>query len=342
MASNAQKELKKELDYSAFLKSIEPYSSVGITAPAGADGDSVGTQSSLYDMIKGQFPQKTVRIINEEPCPVRYRFMELSPQFEVSEDILKADPKTWPEVMICVDGGATRIGEDTTKLWNAAKIRGQVDHHAIGTEVPYQFRLYDPEAAATTEIIFKMYKALGVKMTPRVAQAIYVGLIFDTGMFKHSNTRPETMRIGAELLEVGFDHTTTAEKGMLIRSASALQMLKSVLNSMATDSNGRYVWGVLDYQSFIQSKGDSDDREGIIDALFLVRDCEIAAFYFEKKPGDWKISFRARGQWNVAALAQSLSSHGGGHIKAAGCSLSGNREQILQRCHEAVKTLLRT
>jgi len=73
--------------------------------------------------------------------------------------------------------------------------------------------------------------------------------------------------------------------------------------------------------------------------LFLTDRCEIAGFYFEKNPGEWKISFRSRGH-NVAQLAQSLNAQGGGHTAAAGCNLSGPQEKVLDICHRGVKAVL--
>jgi len=328
------------LDFEAFWHALKPFSNIALTAPAGADGDSVGTQTSMRELILQAYPNKEVRIINEEPCPIRYQFLKQSKHFEVSETVLKSPQTTWPDLMICVDGGAPRIGPDTTKLWNHSKQRAQIDHHALGGNGDtYNFRLYDPEAAATVEIVFGLIKKLGLKLTPDVAQSIYVGLIFDTGMFKHSNTRPSTMRIGAELLETGFNHTKTAEESMMIRSEGAFQMLKAVLARAVFDLQGRYVWTVLDYDSFQKAGGDSDDREGLIDQIFLTKNCEIAAFYFEKKPNDWKISFRSRAK-DVASLARSLNPEGGGHIQAAGCSLSGPENQVLSVCHLAVSKIL--
>lgn len=327
------------LDYSGFTQALEAFDRIAITAPAGADGDSVGTQSALRELLLQIFPKKKITIVNEEPCPRRYLFLPQASHFEVSGDILKKNKAEWPQVMICVDGGANRIGDDTTQLWTAAQKRGQVDHHAIGATANYDFRLYNPEAASTTEIIFNFTHGLKLQLTPSIAQAIYVGLIFDTGLFKHSNTKPDTLRIGADLLATGFNHTETAEKAMLIRSPGAWKMLRDVMRGAHFDLDGRYVWGTLRYPEFMEAGGDADDREGLIDNLFLTQGCEIAAFYFERKPQEWKMSFRSRG-WDVASLAQSLNPNGGGHKLAAGCSLEGPESEVLAKCHQALKTLL--
>ena len=330
------------LNFEAFLDALKPFKNIAITAPAGADGDSVGTQSSLRELFLQIYPDKKIRIVNEEPCPRRYSFLPQAKHFEVSADILKQDRATWPDCIICVDGGKQRIGDDTTQLWDAAKIHGQVDHHALGghNEV-YEFRLYDPKAAATCEIVFRMVQDRKLTLTRDIAQAIYVGMIFDTGMFKHSNTNASILMIAAALLETGFDHTNTAEKAMLIRTEGAFTMLRSALDRAVFALKGRYVWTVLDYAQFQKAGGDADDREGLIDQIFLTDKCEIAAFYFERKPNEWKISFRSRLS-DVASLAKSLNPGGGGHRQAAGCSLNGPEKDILAMCHKAVEQVLGT
>lgn len=330
------------LDFDKFMKTLGNARSVGLTAPAFGDGDSVGTQCALKEILEKQFPKLEVRIINETPCPRRYSFLHHADAFEVSGDLLKKHPSTWPEIMVCVDGNFERIGDDTLILWKAAKKRGQVDHHAISGEPTYDFRLYQPEAAATTEIVFDLIEHQGLELTKTIAQSLYMGLIFDTGLFKHSNSTPRVMMIGAELMKTGFNHTETAEMGLLIRTPEAFKLLKIVVANCQFEVDARYVWSSLDYASFAGSGADSDDKEGLIDQLFLTNKCEIAAFYFEVKPQIWKISFRARKHWDVAALARTLNPQGGGHKKASGCTLEGPQASVLASCHEAVKNLLKS
>ncbi len=330
----------KELNYKSFLENVASSKVVAITAPAFGDGDSVGTQCALKQIFEQLYPNLRCRIINETPCPTRYRFLRDADKFEVSKNILNEGPENQPDLMIVVDGNFERIGEETTKLWKKCRKTGQVDHHAMSGDYKYDFRLYDPTAAATTEIVFRLIKETKTKLTKDIAQAIYMGLIFDTGLFKHSNANPEILRIGAELMETGFDHTVTAEKGMLIRNPQAFQLLQSLLSGAQFEIDDRYVWSVLDHGTFEASGANSDDREGLIDQLFLTEKCEIAAFYFEADPGHWKISFRARKHWDVAQLARSLNPEGGGHTKAAGCTLYGDSLDVTSRCHEAIKALL--
>lgn len=320
-----------KLDFSGFIEAFKPYASIGITAPASADGDSVGTQAALKEIFAHLLPGKTVRVINEETCPKRYAFLNEAKHFEVSGDIVKSAPNTWPEVMICVDGSTSRIGDDTTRIWKNAKLTAQVDHHAISDGATFDVLLCDATAAATTEIVYRMTEDQNVPLTRDIAQAIYMGLIFDTGLFKHSNTTPEVMRIGAKLLETGFNHTVTAEKALLVRTASAFTLLKEVLATVQIELEGKFSWAALDQAMLKRAGAGDEDRDGIIENLFLIDGIKVACLMFENKPGIWKLSFRSRGP-NVAALAQRLNPQGGGHKLAAGCTVEGDQASVHSRC----------
>lgn len=327
------------LDFAGFLKSLEPFQSIGLTAPSSADGDSVGTQAALKEIFHTLFPKKRIRIINEEPCPKRYAFLHESPDFEISEEVVKSPATQWPEVMICVDGSTSRIGAHTTQIWNHAKLTGQVDHHAISDGATFDIKLCDANAAATTEIVYHLIQDQKIKLTRNMAQAIYMGLIFDTGLFKHSNTRPETMRIGASLLETGFNHTVTAERALLMRTTEAFSLLREVLANIHLDLDGKFSWAVLDQPMLLRAKAGDEDRDGIIENLFLIEGVKVACLIFETKPKVWKLSFRSRGP-NVAALAQRLNPHGGGHKLASGCTLEGERESVISKIHGEMKLVI--
>lgn len=328
-----------KLDFSGFLKALAPFRSIGLTAPASADGDSVGTQCALKEIFENLFPEKKIRIINEESCPRRYNFLTQAKFCELSSDVVSQPSQTWPEVMICVDGSTSRIGKHSTQIWKNAKFTAQVDHHAISDGATFDFTLCDPDAAATTEIVYRLLKDQKIKITRDIAQSIYMGLIFDTGLFKHSNTTPEVMRIGADLLETGFNHTITAERTLLLRSASAFSLLKDVLGSVQIEFNGKFSWAVLDQTMLKKSNAGDEDRDGIIENLFLIEGVKVACLFFETQPNVWKLSFRSRGP-NVAALAQRLNPQGGGHRLASGCTIEGTRTSVVSRCQSELRLII--
>lgn len=323
------------LDFDAFDKNIQQHESIALTAPSGADGDSVGTQCALYEYIITKFPEKKCFIINEDPCPDRYRFLKYTELFQTAVNFKDPSPQLW----IVVDGGPNRLGDHTTTLWKKAQAHAQIDHHTISVAHEYCFTLNEKTAAATTEIVFKLFEHNKFSLSASIAQALYVGLIYDTGLFKHSNTTPEIMRIGAKLLEADFNHTETAEKAMLLRSEKNLKLLKTLLNNTEYFLNGKNPLGVINFETLSNINADSNDKDGLIDVLFLTPQCQVACLLFEIEKNHWKVSFRSRGP-NVAALAKSLDSNGGGHILAAGCSLTGNESDVKAKCQKAMADIL--
>ena len=320
------------LQHSEFLELCKKADQIFLTAPAGADGDSVGTQCAFFEIFKKLLPQTPVTVVNEDPCPQRYIFMPFAETFKTSAEL----EKTWKkgstkDLWICVDGGPNRLGEKTTVFWNQAAYRAQVDHHRVSQEFKLDAKLNNSEAASTTEIVYDFCMHHKITFTPTLAQNIYVGLIYDTGLFKHSNTTPKVMRIGAHLLEFKFNHTQTAEKVLFIRNAANLKLAQKLLSNMKMESDNRYVWAKITQKDFLDAEAKLEDREGLIDLLFLTDKCEIAALFSEVESNTWKISLRAR-RLDVAQLAKSLDPNGGGHRLAAGCSVSGE-EKKLSTCH---------
>lgn len=326
--------------FRGFIDRVRTFQSIGLTAPEGADGDSVGTQCALKEILEATCPGIKVRIINEDTCPERYKLLPGSAYFETGADVAAQDLRTWPELMICVDGDHFRLGVHTERIWQAAKARAQVDHHRSSAKLSFDFRLYDPDASATTILVYRLVQALGMRLTPTLAQAIYTGIIFDTGMFKHSNTTPDTMRIGAELLAAGFGHTDTAEKILLIRSKSALGLLQRVLGRIRFEDQDQVVWSYLEHHDLIELGAGPADREGMIDHLFLTPSCEVAVLFFEQSPDVWKVSLRSR-NCDVAELAASLAEHGGGHVRAAGCTVRGKSPEVFAQVIEKVRATVK-
>ncbi|MEZ4814500.1 MAG: bifunctional oligoribonuclease/PAP phosphatase NrnA [Bdellovibrionota bacterium] len=328
------------MDHANFLEQCKKASSLVLTAPAGADGDSVGTQCAFYEIFKSLFPEKEILIVNEDPCPHRYQFLPFTEYFKTSEDLSKEGwaQKEHNDLWICVDGGPNRLGDKTTVFWKNAKARGQVDHHKVSQSFELDFKLNNPDAASTTEIVYEFCQHHRIALTSTLAQSLYVGLIYDTGLFKHSNTNPKVMRIGAHLLESGFNHTRAAEKVLMIRTESNIKLAQKILSHMHFEQEGRYVWATLTQKDFQDAGAKLEDREGLIDLLFLTENCEVASLSSEVEKDKWKVSFRAR-RLDVASVAKSLDKDGGGHRLAAGCSISGN-EAALSAAHSAVKALI--
>jgi len=314
---------------------IEKSQSIALTAPESADGDSVGTQVALKEIIEENFQNKKVFIINEEGCPERYKCIEGTDFFLKSSEIQEN-----PELWICVDGGPNRLGEKTTQLWEKAKFTAQIDHHKMGQDYDLDVKVVDVEAAATTKMLFDYMKEFNYPLNKKIAEAIYLGLIFDTGQFKHSNTNAEIHLIAAELMKIDFNHTHISEHSMMIKSPANLQLNKILIDSMQSIEDEKIRYAAISQNDLKNAGANEEDKDGLITTLFLTPKTQAVVLFSEKENGDWKLSFRSRGP-NVAQVAKNLDSNGGGHILASGCTLSGNFESIKVKTLEAMQSVLR-
>jgi len=317
-----------------FIEHIENHSAIAICAPASPDGDSIGTQCALLEAFELKYPNKNFTILSEEPLQKCYQHLALSSRLELSKDYIAKQPNksNWPSLMIVVDGGWTRMGDSTTQLWKNATNTLQIDHHmsAQNGVTDYDHVLFDPHAASTTILADKLIAHLDIPLNKSVAEALYIGLIYDTGMFKHSNTTPETHLLAAKLLKTGFNHTECAEKTLMIRSPAALKLQKKLLEKMNTNKNNKTVFACINLEDFKSTQATADDKDGLINILFLTDPCQVAYLAVETKKDLWKVSFRSRGP-DVSLLAKKLSEHGGGHKLASGCTLIDfNEESVIK------------
>lgn len=313
-------DLKKYLpELSRFRDVLTPARRVLITAPGAADGDSVGSQLALRRMIQHRYPKAQIFIVNDEALPPRYHFLPDSGAALVPETCATLSEPF--DLAIIVDGGIDRAGR-VRPAFEKARTKVFIDHHAVSVEFPYDIRIVEASASATTELIWHLSQSelFQTPLTPEFAQHIYLGLIFDTAFFRHANTTPEVMELGAKMIRTGFDFTRVGERGMLSRTFSSLKLMSDTLNRAELLSGGKLIWASLSQATLKEFGTIPDDREGIIDQLFLTQGIEVAVLFFDLGGGETKVSFRSQGPVDVAEFARSLTERGGGHRKAAGAN----------------------
>lgn len=325
--TDARKFAKEIIEFENAVSGAER---VLITAPGAADGDSIGAQLSLRRMLLHRFPKCEVRIVNDEPLPQRYLFLPDVEIVETPESYAATKASDVFDVAIIVDGGIDRAGR-VRDMFERSKVRVFIDHHVVSVDYPYSIRIVEPLAAATTELVYYISQSMQFQtpLSVEFSQQIYLGLIFDTGFFRHSSTTPEAMELAAKLMRTGFDFTRVGERGMLERSFSSLQLLSFTLSRAQRMAGGRIIWSVLTQQTLRSFHAEDDDREGIIDHLFLTHGVDVALLLFELPQHQVKVSLRSQGEVDVATFARSLTQCGGGHQKAAGALLEMGIEEAV-------------
>ncbi len=314
-------------------KRFEDAGSIAIATHLGGDGDGWGSACA----IAHHFSDKDVRLLAGTPFATNFRFLlpadiEPLPPDETGFEALRG-----ADLQLVVDTSErSRLGEFAALFEPERTVL--IDHHAVSNnEIDASMTLIDPDAAATAELVYDVLVCTGRTIAPDTARALYVGLVTDTGSFRYSNTSPHVHRLAAALIEAGVD--PEALYGPLFATATpdGLGVLSAALDAIRRDEKLGLTWAVLD-QGVLRRFGPLDEYEGIIDHLRNLAGTEIAVLFRELDDGKVKVSFRSTGPANVATVARSFG--GGGHVKAAGATISGGAVEVTERVLEECRSEL--
>lgn len=316
-----------------------------ITGQYNPDGDSIGAELALYKILTftksdrhGVLdPEVVIDIVNEEPPPHRYRFL---PNFHAVKPLEEVQGQRY-EVGFIVDGGRDRTGE-VLPLLEKCDYTINIDHHKSRLKSNDTISWVEPYISSTCELIFEFidHPDWKIPLTSDIATCIYTGMIYDTGSFQFSSTSPRTHRIAARLLEAGINAWKISEEVLLVKSYAALKLLTAVLSQVRRDPRGGILWSVITQKMLEETGATPQDEEGIINQYNFVEGCEAAVLFKEVSKNKIKVSLRSRGRIDMGAVAKSLNPGGGGHERAAGCTLEGSMEEVQERVLRAVEKAL--
>jgi len=305
-------------------RAIADADSVFVAAHENPDGDAVGSLLALRAILVSL--GKKVHVATPTRPPTRFAFLD------GIESVVTEPPAEVADLGIALDcDGSERLADLEDALLASATVI-DVDHHG-GPNTFGDIRLVDPEAAATALLVREIARELGVsELTRDVATALYVGLIADTGCFRFTNTSPEAMRLGAELIAAGADPSDLARRVFTIRPMEAVLLEGRALSSLST-VNGGVAIAALSRDDFTETGAQPELTEGIIDDFRDALGVRVAALIKETEPGVWQVSMRGNGV-NVADVARQFD--GGGHMFAAGCTIEGDAADVRARLAEAL------
>jgi len=303
-------------------------SRVLLTGPEGPDGDSIGACLALARCLR----QLGVAEVDVAGVPsYRYRWMDGAAQMVADEDVGSDTPETAYDLAVVLDGDAHRLTPPVDAAWKVARKHAIIDHHGTTTADGYDVAFIDHTSASTCEMILRIMDAWGQPLDRTQAELLYVGILFDTGGFRHSNTSVDTLRVAGRLLETGMNHSAITTRVLLERRPNAMRLQGRILETATFHDNGSVVIGTLPLALAESLELVNGDLEGIVDSLIYVRDVEVAALIVERSPGEVKLSLRSRGKVDVASLARELHHTGGGHAKAAGVVLPETLDEVIRR-----------
>lgn len=241
------------------------------------------------------------------------------------------------ETIVSVDVADEKLlGEYSEKY--AGKIDLCIDHHSIN-RVAAKYSITDSSAAANCEIIYEILKELGVEMTRPIANALYTGISTDTGCFKYSNTTPQTLRIAADIMEIGCDAVYINKLMFDTKSKAKLRLEKEIYENIRYCADGRcaIIYTTLDMQEKLGV--GTDELEGLASIPRQIEGVSIGITMREKESGVFKVSVRTNSEViNAAEFCAKFG--GGGHREASGCTVEGSLEEARQKLIKAVEETL--
>lgn len=286
-----------------------------LTGPEGPDGDSIGACLALQRILRTAAPGVEVVVVGVPGH--RYAFLPGAGAMVPDTDAPEADG------VVILDGDLRRLLPPVRARFAAARWTGLIDHHRSTDPAPYTVALFDPVCESTCAMVYGMGQSCGAPLDADLATLLYTGVIFDTGGFRYSNTRPSTHALAASLLATGIDHAAVMLRVLVERRPAALRLLGVLIADAELVGGGRVAVTVSD-RARMELLGATDpDVEGVVDLLQHTEGVALAALLVEREDGRVKVSLRSRGSVDVAALARALDEGGGGHAKAAGVVLPG-------------------
>jgi phosphoesterase RecJ-like protein len=287
------------------------------------DGDALGSLAAMQ-LALSQLGKDAVSFIapGEFPLPYEYRFLAI-------EHLVNEVPVEERVAVFLDCGNIDRNPADALK--DAATIVN-IDHHHDNTMFG-TVNLVVPDASSTAEIVWSLLEPLGVTLTREIAEALYVGLVTDTGKFMYENTGPNAHRMAAALLEAGIDAQGVYRHLYEGIPAAKLDLLARGLSNMERYDGGALSLAYLSKADYDASGAEEGYSEGVVDHLRALDGTVVAALVRDQlgegREGLRKVSLRATdNRVDVSAIARSYG--GGGHRRAAGFSTEAGMPELVE------------
>jgi phosphoesterase RecJ-like protein len=314
---------KEQTDLEAVVAALTANERFLVVTHENPDGDALGSMLAMALGLRALGKDVLMYLSGSVDLPAEFGFLEL-------DEVRREPPADLGErALVAVDcANARRIGQDPTLL-ERARVVVDVDHHHDNTRFGAA-NLVVADASSTAEIVRDLLWELGVQLTPEIAEALYVGLVTDTGRFQYSNTTPKAFRLAAELVEAGANVHDIFRSVYETVQFAKLKLLARALDRAQLYEGGRLLVSHLLRTDFEEVGAEEPYSEGIIDYLRQAEGAQMVALIREP-PGDGgpsrRISLRSsQDEVDVSAVARKAG--GGGHRQAAGFSSELSIDEI--------------
>ncbi|MDI3298160.1 MAG: 30S ribosome-binding factor RbfA [Bacillota bacterium] len=294
------------------------------------DGDAVGSALALGLALERA--GRRVRFLVDGGIPRNLAWLPGADRFEPPAALDEA-----PEAAVLLDcGDLERVGQVRPLLDQAQEVVN-IDHHPSNTRFG-STRWLEPSAAAVGEQVLDLLDELGLELDERVATALFASIASDTGGFRYANTRAETLERAARLVRAGAKPAEISRRLWEERPLSSLRLLSRTLESLEVAAGGAYAWVRVPRAALEAAGAAEEEVEGLVNYPRTLQGVEVAALFqeasLEGRPAV-RVSLRSNRWLDVARVAARFG--GGGHARAAGCTVPGALDEVVRRVGQAVE-----
>ena len=299
------------------LKAVNGAKTIAVSGHTRPDGDCVGSCLGTYLYLTENMPELSVDLYLEEEKGA----FGILPSLKDAKRTFETD-RIYDLLILLDISSADRIGVASEALKTAKKVI-IFDHHKTNRET-CDFIYNDPAASSASEVVSRFMEM--DKISVNCASALYTGIVHDTGVFRYDSTSPDTMRLAAALMEKGIDASTIISETFYKKTYLQNFILGKTLSETRLVLNGKVIVGKITSHDKEQYGIKGTDVDGIVSQMNNTFGVDVSLFMFETEPETWKVSLRSVKLVDVSRVAGAFG--GGGHIRAAGCTVEGNGDDL--------------
>jgi bifunctional oligoribonuclease and PAP phosphatase NrnA len=329
----------KKSDFTSVKELIKTSANIIITSHYSPDGDAVGSSMAMYHSLKALNPNITVALPNRFPDFLRWiKDSDKVVIYDQHEESVMMKLFNTADLIFCLDYNALSRVENMEKaIRSSSAVKVLIDHHPNPDKEAFDFCLSKTSSSSTAELVYEFLEETDLKIhiNKAAAEALYTGIITDTGSFSFSCNNPQTYRITADLIEMGLDAERLHRLIYDNFSESRLRLLGYAFDKkLLVLSEYKTAIISLTRKELSQFQYITGDVEGIVNYPLSIREINVSIMLTERE-GLIRLSFRSKGEFAVNRIAQEFF-EGGGHRNAAG----GNSFLSMSETIEKIKSVL--
>jgi len=318
-----------------FATFLDRHTKILLTTHENPDGDGVGAAIALAAHLKAG--GKDARIVVTPSLPENLRFLDSLGWIEAFEPAgAHRQLAAWPDAWLLIDASEPhRMGALYSTFESTKADRACLDHHLKDAPKGFDEEFTDPTASASTELVYDLVRPrIGGELPAVMAQALYAGLVSDTGNFRHSNSTPKIHHAAADLIAQGVHPARTFNSLYQTATPAKLKLFGRAMGALQLRDEGRFAYVSVTRADLTACGATHEDLDELVEEPRKLLGVEVAALFSETADGQAKVSLRSRERVDVNAVCRQFG--GGGHRLASGAKVSQSLETFMFQVEAAV------